>query len=245
MCCERERRIRFINKLPKNLYWSPELVERTGIFADRSDAGRILAGLLTRQNLIDPLLLAIPAGGVPVAAAAAEALGWPLAAAVVSKILLPWNTEAGYGAVAWDGTMRLNSELLPHLGLSDEEVEVGVAATRDKVSERVRRLMGTGELPELAGRSAILVDDGLASGFTMLTAVAALKKSSPGRIVVAVPTGHVEATRNLAASVDSVLCANLRSTYPFAVAAAYRQWQDVTEQEAVNLLHKVRSKPFA
>ena len=233
-----------INKLPENLYRLPELVERTGIFADRADAGRILAGLLVRQNLADPLLLAIPAGGVPVAAAAAETLGWPLAAAVVSKILLPWNTEAGYGAVAWDGTLLFNRELLPRLGLSDEEIEAGVAATRDKVAERVRRLMGTGDLPELAGRSAILVDDGLASGFTMLTAVAALKKASPGRIVVAVPTGHVEAARNLAASVDSVLCANLRSTYPFAVAAAYRLWRDVTEQEALNLLRKVRSRPF-
>jgi predicted phosphoribosyltransferase len=231
--------------LPENLYWSPGLVERTGIFADRVDAGRILAGLLVRQNLADPLLLAIPAGGMPVAAAAAEALGWPLAAAVVSKILLPWNTEAGYGAVAWDGTLRLNCEMLPRLGLSDEEIEAGVAATRDKVSARVRRLMDRGELAELAGRSAILVDDGLASGFTMLTAVAALKKASSGRIVVAVPTGHVEAARSLAASVDRVLCANLRNTYPFAVAAAYRLWRDVTEQEALNLLRKVRSRPFA
>jgi len=227
-------------QLPENLHQLPDLAGRTGVFVDRADAGRILAKLLGGQGLVDPLLLAVPAGGVPVAVAAAEALGWPLAVAVVSKILLPWNTEAGYGAVAWDGTLQLDRKLLPRLGLSDEQVRAGVAATREKVAARVRGLMDEAVFPDLAGRSAVLVDDGLASGVTLLTAVAALKKAAPDRILVAVPTGHVKAVRLVAAEADAVLCANLRSRYPFAVAAAYRHWTDVSEQEARRLLGKAR-----
>lgn len=223
-------------KIPPNIFRLPELEERTQVFADREEAGRVLARLLAGQELAEPVLLAVPAGGVPVATVVAEELGWPLAAAVVSKILLPWNTEAGYGAVAWDGTVRLNRELLPRLGLGEEEIEAGIAATRKKVAARVRRLMGGGGLPEMSGRSAVLVDDGLASGFTLLTAVAALQKAGARGIVVAVPTGHLEACRRVAEEVDRVCCANLRSGYPFAVASAYRRWSDISEEQAASLL---------
>ena len=224
-------------RLPKNLSQDPELAGRIGIFADRADAGRVLAELLVGEDLPSPLLLALPAGGVPVAAAAAARLGWPLTAAVVSKILLPWNTEAGYGAVAWDGSVQLNRELLKRLGLEQAEIAAGIDATRQKVAARTKQLMADGMLPDLTSRSAILVDDGLASGLTMLTAVAAVGNAGAKRIVVAVPTGHIEAVRLVAGDVDLVVCANLRSRYPFAVAAAYRHWQDVTEQEARSLLN--------
>ncbi len=215
------------------------------VFDDRTEAGQALAELLMHEALPQPLLLALPAGGVPVAVAIAELLHWPLAAAVVSKILLPWNTEAGYGAVAWDGTLQLNREMMARLGLSEADITAGIAATRKKVAARVQSLMGPDGLPDLTGRSAILVDDGLASGFTMLTAVAALKKAAPGRIIAAVPTGHLAAVQQLAAEVDLVVCANLRSAYPFAVAAAYRQWRDVTESEALGLLRQSGAEPFA
>ncbi len=225
-------------KLPENIRDLPELRQKTGVFDDRVEAGRILAELLADQELAAPLLLAIPAGGVPVAAAMASSLGWPLAAAVVSKVVLPWNSEAGYGAVAWDGSLLLNQELLPKLGLSEGEIAAGIAATRSKVAGRVARLTGAGGFPEVAGRTAVLVDDGLASGFTMLAAVAALRRAGAGKTVVAVPTAHLEAVRLVAARVDLLCCANLRSSYPFAVAAAYRQWADVAEREAERLLRQ-------
>jgi predicted phosphoribosyltransferase len=227
-------------KLPGNLFYLEDLQNRDGVYADRVDAGRVLAGQLAVRDLADPLLLAVPAGGVPVAKAVADELGWPLAAAVVSKVLVPWNTEAGYGAVAWDGTVRLNQALLGRLGLSDEEVTAGLAVTRKKVAGRVRRMMGEGGMPPLEGRSAVLVDDGLASGFTLLTAVAALKKAAPARLVVAVPTGHRDAACRIADKVDMLVCPNLRSRYPFAVASAYRQWRDVDEKEAERLLEAAR-----
>ena len=173
------------------------------------------------------------------AAAAAESLGWPLAAAVVSKVVLPWNSEAGYGAVAWDGSLLLNRELLPKLGLSEREVAAGIAATREKVAGRVARLTGAGGFPTVTARTAILVDDGLASGFTMLAAIAALRQAGAGRTVVAVPTAHLDAARLVAERVDLLCCANLRSGFSFAVAAAYRHWNDVAEAEAERLLRQL------
>lgn len=222
--------------LAPNIRDLPALRGKTAVFADRAAAGQVLAGMLAAEDLPKPLLLAIPAGGVPVAAAIAAVTGWPLRAAVVSKILLPWNSEAGYGAVAWDGSLQLNRQLLPRLGLGEQAVEAGIAATRRKVAGRVQRLMGEGGMPSLAGRTAILVDDGLASGVTMEAAVAALDRAGAGRRVVAVPTAQLEAAQRIAAGVDLLCCANLRNGYPYAVAAAYRQWTDVSEAEAEGLL---------
>ena len=227
--------------LPPNLEYLSDLAECQTVFADREDAGRTLAGMLARQELVNPLLLAVPAGGVPVAVAAAQSLGWPLEVAVVSKILLPWNTEAGYGALAWDGTLQLNKSMLAGLGLSAQQQAEGIARTRAKVDARVQQLMKPDGLADLSGRSAVLIDDGLASGFTLLTAVAALKKAAAESILVAVPTGHIEAALRLAAEADRVLCANLRSRYPFAVAAAYRQWQDVSEDEVRKALARMET----
>ncbi len=218
----------------------PELRERVAVFRGREEAGRILAGLLARdlRRLRRPLLLAIPSGGVPVALAVAGVLDWPLDVAPVSKITLPWNSEAGYGAVAFDGTVRLNRELLERLPLTEAMVQEGIARTRDKVRRRLLQLRA--ERPPLEqlieGQDAILVDDGLASGFTMLAAVEAVGHCAPASISVAVPTGSLETVERLAREVERVYCCNIRSGYPFAVADAYRNWYDLTEEEVAALL---------
>jgi len=213
-----------------------ELRERTGVFYDRADGGDVLAELLRPLRLEQPLVLGIPAGGVPVAARVAKRLGCCLDVAVVSKVTVPWNTEAGYGAVAFDGTVRLNESLLACLGLSDEQVRQGIERTREKVSHRLRLLRGDRPWPDLKEKTAILVDDGLASGFTMHVAVEALRKAGAGRLVAAVPTGHLEAVQWLAPQVDILCCANIRSGWSFAVAAAYRHWRDVSERRAGRIL---------
>lgn len=214
------------------------LHERTAVFDDRADAGEILAGLLAQLRTVRPLVLGIPAGGVPVAARVARKLGCCLDVAVVSKVTVPWNPEAGYGAVAFDGTVRLNENLLACLGLSEEQIHQGVEGTREKVRRRVKLFRGDRPFPELVGRTVILVDDGLASGFTMQVAVEALRKAGAESIVAAVPTGHLEAVRKLAEQVDQVCCANIRSGWSFAVAAAYRHWHDVSERRAAGILSR-------
>lgn len=212
------------------------LRERTGIFHDRTDAGEILAELVTTLQMARPLVLAIPAGGVPVAVPVARKLGCCLDVAVVSKVTVPWNSEAGYGAVAFDGTVRLNESLLAQLGLSDEQVRRGIDQTREKVFRRLELFRDDRPYPEVAGRTVILVDDGLASGFTMQVAVEALRKARAEHLVAAVPTGNLEAVENLAAQVDQLCCVNIRSGWSFAVAAAYRNWRDVSERQAARIL---------
>lgn len=216
----------------------PELRDRVHVFADRPEAGRVLAEMLGAYRHGPALVLAVPAGGIPVGGAMARKLGLPLDVAVVSKVTLPWNTEAGYGAVAFDGTVRLNDSLLPRLGLSAEDVTDGIARTREKVRRRVGSLRGDRPLAELGGRPVILVDDGLASGFTMQVAVEAVRKAGAEEVVLAVPTGHADAVRRLSGMVDALYCANVRGGRTFAVADAYEHWYDLRDAEIERILRE-------
>ncbi len=222
--------------LPANVIDLPDLRDRVGVFQNRDQAGEILAGMLEVYSDSDALVLAVPAGGVPVAKVLAEQLNLPLDIAVVSKITPPWNTEVGYGAVAFDGTVRLNNDLVARLGLSDEEIQQGISKTSAKVEQRVKNLRGEQTLPDLSTSQIILVDDGLASGFTMHVAVEAMKKAGACSITVAVPTGHHRSVESIASEVHTLYCANIRGGYHFAVADAYLRWSDVGEKELISLL---------
>jgi predicted phosphoribosyltransferase len=221
---------------PKNVVDLPELRDRIAVFRNRDHGGEILAKMLTDYTGGDATIMAIPAGGVPVAKVMAERLNLPLDLAVVSKITLPWNTETGYGAVAFDGTVRLNGNLVARFGLTGEQIQEGIDKTSQKVAKRVENLRGSGVWPGFSGREVILVDDGLASGFTMLVAVEALKNSGVDGLNVAVPTGHESSVRRIASEVDRLYCANIRGGYRFAVAEAYIKWSDVGEGEVASLL---------
>jgi predicted phosphoribosyltransferase len=222
--------------LPKNVVDLPELRDRIAVFRDRDHGGEILAKMLKDHTGGDATVVAIPAGGVPVAKVMAERLNLPLYLAVVSKITLPWNTEAGYGAVAFDGTVRLNDNLVARFGLTKEQIQEGIAKTSQKVAKRVKTLWGAGTWPGFSGQEAILVDDVLASGFTVLVAIEALKKTGIGSLNIAVPTGYESSIRRIASEVDTLYCANIRGGFSFAVADAYVKWSDVGEGEVANLL---------
>lgn len=219
-----------------NIIERAELHNRTYVFRDREDASEVLSQMMEEYKGAPAIVMAIPAGGMPVAAGIANQLSLPLDVAVVSKITLPWNTEAGYGAVAFDGTVRLNDDLVKRLNLSEQQVEEDIVKTRAKVRRRITLFRGERPLPHLAERSVILVDDGLASGFTMYVAVEALHKASASQIVVAVPTGHSQAVQRIGAEVNRIYCANIRSGWSFAVADAYEHWSDVTEQDVLERL---------
>jgi len=222
--------------LPDNVKDLPDLRGQVGVFRNRDHAGEILAGMLKVYSDSDAIVMAVPAGGVPVAKVLAEQLDLPIDIAVVSKITLPWNTEVGYGAVAFDGTVRLNNDLVARLGLTEEEIQQGISKTSVKVAHRVKNLRGEQAFPDLSTSQIILVDDGLASGFTMHVAVEALQKAGTNRITVAVPTGHQRSVESIASEVDTLYCANVRGGNRFAVADAYVRWSDVSEKEVVSLL---------
>jgi len=216
----------------------PEMRDKQRVFADRSEAGLVLAGMLKAYKNSPALVMAVPAGGVPVSLGLGQTLNLAVSVAVVSKITLPWNTEAGYGAVAFDGTVRLNDQLLSRLGLSEDQIQEGIKHTSQKVRRRVERFSQALPFPDLKGKTVFLVDDGLASGFTMLTAVEAMKKAGVGSLNIAVPTAHLEYLQRVSPQVDAIYCANARSGFFFAVADAYKKWYDIGEEELFEMIRK-------
>ena len=214
-----------------------EYRDRTSVFRDRVEAGKVLADALKKYaGNPDVIVLAVPAGGVPVGRMIAKELVVPRDVIVARKIQIPWSPEAGFGAVAWDGKFILNEELAKELHLTEAEMEQAVAETKRNVDERLRKFRGNKRFPNLVGKIVILVDDGLASGYTMLVAVRSVKEKAPKKIVVAVPTASLGAIELLVPEVDEIVCPNIRSGPSFAVAEAYENWYDLTDEEVLELL---------
>jgi putative phosphoribosyl transferase len=214
----------------------PVLRNRTYVFPDRAAAGKRLAQMLQDHQGKPLRLFAIPAGGVPVAAEIARALKAPLDLVIVRKIQLPWTTEAGFGALDPDGTPLLNEALLSRMPISPQQISTQVAKTLASVKEREEHLRGGRPYPDLAGATTIIVDDGLASGYTMQAALGFLKKKGAGLLIVAVPTALDRTAQALLPLVDRLICPNLRSGLSFAVADAYENWYDVEQHEVLELL---------
>ncbi len=216
----------------------PELRERTGVFRDRRHAGAVLAKMLAKWRGSDAIVMAIPAGGVPVAAEIARRLELPLDLLVVSKILLPWNSESGFGAISADGEMWLNEEYIRYFGLDESAIREATDTAAKKVKRRARRFRGDRPWPDLAKRPVIVVDDGIAAGSTFRVAISTLRNRGASEIIVAVPTAHLESLPVIARMADEIYCPNIRSGRRFAVAEAYQRWYDVSEQEVEELLRK-------
>jgi putative phosphoribosyl transferase len=157
----------------------------TPLFRDRADAGRQLAESVQKLILGDIVILAIPAGGVPVGAELAKALGAPLDLIIARKVQFPWSTEAGFGAVVSDGTVYVG----PHgATLPRSVVQAQVEKAQRLVQHRMKEFLGSQPPLDVAGKDVILVDDGLATGSTMLAAVQSLRRRHPRKVIVAVPT---------------------------------------------------------
>ena len=213
--------------------------ERVFVFRDRLHAGRLLAEKLREYvGKGKVMLLALPAGGVPVGYAVAKELGIPMDVMVIRKIQIPWNTEAGFGALTWDGETVLNESLVEQLRLTREEIEESISKTRRIIRERLSKFRGDKPMPDLKDKVVLLIDDGLASGFTMLAAARSAKRGTPEKIVVAVPTASMGAIKLLAPEVDEIVCLNIRSGFSFAVADAYKNWYDLTDEEVIRILER-------
>jgi putative phosphoribosyl transferase len=216
----------------------PKLRDRRHVFRDRAEAGKRLLNFLEGHRGTSGIVLAIPLGGIPVAREVADRLSLPLDLVVVRKLQIPFDPEAGFGAMGIDEEMILNESLVSELGLTDEEVEAVRRRTLDMIRVREDIFRDGRSFPELKGKTVILVDDGLASGYTMLAAVRMVKRKKPARIIVAVPTGAERTVAMIQKEVDVLICLNVRCG-PFAVADAYRKWQDLTEEESLGLLQKI------
>jgi predicted phosphoribosyltransferase len=222
---------------------NPRLRDQRFVFSDRHDAGRKLGALIKSRPLLqDPVVMAIPAGGVPVGVEIARILCVPIGLAIVRKIQIPGNTEAGFGAVTWDGQVLINEQLRATLGLSQGDLDTAIAATRRNIRERIARYTTGRPFPDLKKKCVILTDDGLASGYTMLAAIASIRTMHPERVIVAVPTSSASSAELIAREADEVICLNIRSGYRFAVAEAYRHWYDLDDLEVIAELGSVENR---
>jgi putative phosphoribosyl transferase len=222
---------------------NPLLRDKRFIFSDRHDAGRKLGAMIQSEELTaEPLVMAIPAGGVPVGVEIAKTIHAPIGLAIVRKIQIPGNTEAGFGAVTWDGKVLINEPLRAALGLSQGEVDTAIAATRQNISERVAKYTRGRPVPDMEKKCVILTDDGLASGYTMLAAIMGIRTMHPDRVMVAVPTSSASSAERISREVDELICPNIRSGSRFAVAEAYRNWYDVDDQEVIAELDSVEHR---
>jgi len=229
--------------MPQKILDEPELRNKRHVFKDRLHAGELLAKKLKKYAIKNGVhILAIPAGGVPVGYALARGLNRPLDVIIVRKVQIPWNTEAGFGAISWDGTVILNMPIVRRLGLSAEVIDRSISLAQKNILDRLKKFRGDRPFPKLKGKTALIVDDGLASGFTMLAAVKSVRKYKPKRIVVAVPTASSSAVELIGLNVDELVCLNVRNTPIFAVADAYRRWHDLSDVEAMDFLSQVTDK---
>jgi predicted phosphoribosyltransferase len=205
-------------------------------FRDRSDAGRLLsARLATYGNRPDVLVLALPRGGVPVAYEVARALNAPLDVFLVRKLGVPGYEELAMGAVATGGVRVLNDDVVHALRIPDFVVDAVAEWEQQELARRERLYRGHRPPPDARGHTVILVDDGLATGATMLAAVKALKQQQPARIVVAVPVASPDTCEQLESEVDDVVCAATPEPF-YAVGFWYEDFSQTSDEEVRDLL---------
>ncbi|HNQ25994.1 MAG TPA: phosphoribosyltransferase family protein [Methanoregulaceae archaeon] len=224
-----------------HLLEDPALRNREAVFRDRNDAGRRLAAFMRQHSPIThPLVCAIPAGGIPIGLELAKGFQARMFLGVVRKLKIPWNPEAGFGSMTWNGKVYLNKELVRTLNMTDEEIRQAVAETEKNIRERIEQFTGGLSIPPIHGMTVIITDDGLASGYTMKAAVEALNSENPEKIIVAVPTGSAKSVAMISGMVATTICLNLRDYYPFAVADAYQNWYDLDDDEVIRSLSLAR-----
>jgi predicted phosphoribosyltransferase len=205
-------------------------------FRDRAEAGRLLAARLADSVPRDELrVLALPRGGVPVAFEVARALDAPLDVFLVRKLGVPGAQELAMGALASGGVRVLNRDVIDAFAITDEAIEAVTAHEQDELQRRERLYRGGHAPLDVAGRTVILVDDGLATGSTMRAAVAALRRLGPARIVVAVPTAAPAAVAEINELADACVCAVTHEPF-HAVGLWYEDFSQVSDDEVCDLL---------
>ncbi len=212
-------------------------------FRTREDAGRALAAELSERRASDPFVLAVPRGGVPVASEVARELQAPLDVIILRKLPVPFEPEAGFGAVSLEGDVVLNKHLVKRLGISDVQVEEIVERVLEEVRRRNSAYRGDRPFPELHGRSVFLVDDGLASGFSMVSAVEMVRRHNPRRVTVAVPVAPLSSVDIVSKCADDVICLIGQRYLPFAVASFYGEFPEMSDAEVRRYLEGMEAAP--
>lgn len=206
------------------------------VFRDRSEAGRRLADALVSRRLPGPLIvLGLPRGGVPVASEVARRLAAPLDVIVVRKVGLPGQEEFAIGAIASGGIVVQEPGVERYLAGMHTRFEMLVARQQRELARRERAYRDGRPAPDLSGRTAVLVDDGLATGTTMLAAIRAARQAGAAQVIVAAPVGSTEARERVAREADEVVLLSEPAGF-MAVGQFYERFEQVEDEEVIHLL---------
>ena len=208
-------------------------IPRQAIFENRYDAGVNLAAKLEEYSNQSVIVFAIPTGGIPVGMQGAQALNAELDLVISRKIPIPLRPEGGFGAVADDGTTIYNEPVLKHINLTEQQINYQVNLVRSNIQQRSIFYRGNKPLSLISGKTIILVDDGLASGYTMMAAVESLRRRRPKQIIVAVPAAPAAAVINVEKTADKVVTVETAYTPKFYVSDYYKYWNVLSDQEGL------------
>lgn len=214
------------------------------IFENRYDAGRQLAAKLTEYRKQQAIVLAIPNGGLPVGLQVALALEVDLDMVISRKIPIPLRPEGGFGAVADDGATMLNHEVLKGLNLSEQQINYQVSKVRNDIQQRSLLYRGDRLLSVITGKIAIITDDGLASGYTMMAAVESIRRRQPKEIVVAVPAASAQAVKQVEKTADRVVTVVTAFVPRFYVSDFYRYWHVLSDEEGLKVFKEWKRRRF-
>ena len=209
-------------------------------FVDRADAGRQLASELQRLRDQDVVVLGMPRGGIPVAAEVAEALGAPLDVIGVRKLGAPMQPELGIGAIAEGGIRYVDDRSRALLRLDDDTIGAIEDREREELRRRVQEYRGGRELARLTGKTAIVIDDGLATGVSAIVACRAVRAHDPEQLILAVPVGAPQSVERLEEEADEVVCLHAPPSFT-AVGAWYEHFGQTTDDEVIGHLERVNA----
>ena len=211
------------------------------IFRDRVDAGEILANKLSKYAAENPLVLGLPRGGVPVAFEVAKALKAPLDVYIVRKLGVPGHEELAMGAIATGDVRVLNESVIGPLQISKEAIETETKKEKEELKRR-ERVYRSGRAPlNVANRTVLLIDDGIATGSTIKAAIAALKKQKAGKIIVGVPVAPSSAIEELKKEVDDLVCISTPDLF-IAISVWYDEFPQTTDEQVRELLKKAETQ---
>ena len=210
-------------------------------FSDRADGGRRLATRLTHLRNQNPIVLGLPRGGVPVAYEVAHLLHAPLDVLNVRKLGVPWHEELAMGAIGTGGVRVLNNDIIMATGITEAVLEEATDIERFELDRRERAYRGSRRAPDLAGRTVILVDDGIATGATVRAAVSVVRAQQPARLVLAVPVAQNSVATELEAEVDEFVCV-MRPGDLFAIGVWYDHFPQLSDLEVQHILARAASE---
>ncbi|MHB1001593.1 MAG: phosphoribosyltransferase [Armatimonadota bacterium] len=207
------------------------------IFENRNDAGKKLAEKLSKYKGTDAIVLAIPRGGVVIGYEVSKALQLSLDIVVPRKIGAPFQPELAIGAIAGKDIGIFDKQTIEYLGISDDYIEQEVRKQREEITRRERSYRGDRPFPSLENRTVLLVDDGIATGYTTIAASRAVKQMNPEKLVLAVPVAPPEAVERLKSEVDEIVVLEMPEPF-FAVGSWYYEFNQTSDNEVKDLLQK-------